>query len=421
MIFPPEGRSTLPVMPLSRRGIGAGLILGLALAAALTALWLYVQHGSFVLTRIVSPAIESHLDFDTFWRSAVALLNGADIYETGAVYPNLNPPLCTVLLAPFGWLDVLPAYRLMSIITVLLVVGSMVAVASELAVRAAGGMVAVVALLLSSPFLATLGLGQVYGFLTAGLTMCWLAGRRNWIVAEGMALGLVVALKPSLFPLLLLPAAQKKWRTLWVALAAVLLGSLVGVLAAGPSSLPTWLRLVLSKPFETYFDNASLPATIVRLTTQTAWGRPVAELPTILALGSGYVLAGVIVAMTVWRIIRVESAQLGALWVLTAAALLVSPLTWHNYLVLLAPGVLVVLATRRWQLACLLLAVPLIGMEWPSFWYRDGSASAVPLSLYCAILIIYWAAFFSTTGIPSPPPEAQGSVPGTDRAVGNAG
>lgn len=375
-------------------------MLGLALAAVLTAAWLYVRHGSFVLRRIVSPDIGSHLDFDTFWHSAVALLNGTDIYRTGADYPNLNPPLFTVLLAPFGWLDVFRAYRLISIITVLLVVGSMVAVARELKLRAAEAIAAVVALLLSSPFLATLGLGQIYGFLTAGLTLCWLAERRGWILVEGISLGLVVALKPSLFPLLLLPAVQKKWRTLVAALAAVLLGSLVGGLVAGLSSLPTWLLLILSKPFETYFDNASLPATIVRLATRTAWGSPVVELPIILVLGVAYVLASVIVGLTVWRIGRPGSAQACGLWVLTAAALLVSPLTWHNYLVLLAPGVLVLLAMGRWQVACLLLAVPLIGMEWPTLWYTDGSASAIPLSLYCAILLSYWFAFFAATGSP---------------------
>lgn len=372
-------------------------MLATAFAAALTAVWLYVRHGSFVVRRIVSPDIESHLDFDTFWRSTVALLKGMDVYQTGATYPNLNPPLFTVLLAPFGWLDVFQAYRLLSVITVLLVVGSMVAVARELTLRAEEAIVAVVALLLSSPFLATLGLGQIYGFLTAGLTLCWLAGRRNWIVVEGIALGLVVALKPSLFPLLLLPAVRKKWRTLWAALSAVLLGSLVGVLAAGPSSLPTWLLLVLSKPFETYFDNASLPATIVRLATRTDWGRPVVELPIVVVLVFAYILASVIVGVTVWQIGRVESEEMCGLWALTAAALLVSPLTWHNYLVLLAPGVLVLLAMRRWQIACMLLAVPLIGMEWPALWYTDGSASAVPLSLYCAILFTYWAAFFTGT------------------------
>ena len=46
---------------------------------------------------------ELHVDFDTFWHSAVALTQGADIYDdAGAKLTNLNPPLLTVLLAPFA-------------------------------------------------------------------------------------------------------------------------------------------------------------------------------------------------------------------------------------------------------------------------------------------------------------------------------
>jgi hypothetical protein len=35
---------------------------------------------------------ELHVDFDTFWNSAVALTQGADIYDTPAKLTNLNHP-----------------------------------------------------------------------------------------------------------------------------------------------------------------------------------------------------------------------------------------------------------------------------------------------------------------------------------------
>ncbi|HEY4420682.1 MAG TPA: hypothetical protein VGN22_14250, partial [Pseudonocardia sp.] len=64
----------------------------LAAAALVTAAALYVTHGSFVLERLASGDPAGHSDFDTFWASTRALLDGRDIYRTDAAYANLNPP-----------------------------------------------------------------------------------------------------------------------------------------------------------------------------------------------------------------------------------------------------------------------------------------------------------------------------------------
>jgi hypothetical protein len=404
-------------MLVVRRALRDGVLPAAAALAAAVAGWLFVRSGSFTLTRIVSPDIASHLDFDTFWRSSVALLHGADIYETGAVYPNLNTPALAVLLAPLGWLEVFAAYRLMVLVTLALVVASMAAVARELRLRPVAAVLATAAVLVSSPLLGTLGLGQVYGFLAAGLTICWIAGRRGHGGTEAVALGVVIALKPSLALLLLLPLVRRRWRAAAVAAGVAALVSVAGVLVAGHAAFLTWLGLVTGKPTETYFDNASLPATILRLTTVNDWARPVLEMPAAAALTVGYLLAAGIVGVTLWRASRTGPGPdaSAALWAVTAASLLTSPLTWHNYLILLAPGVLVVIADRRRAVAALLLALPLIGMEWPPLWDRAGTASAVPLSLYCAILLTYWVAFLGSVGAPGTQPGAGRRTAGSSR------
>jgi alpha-1,2-mannosyltransferase len=78
--------------------------------ATVTAGWLFIRRGSLSVAGIASPEMPVHGDFDTFWRSARALLNGTDIYQTAAENPNLIPPLVTLLIAPLGLLDFLPAY-----------------------------------------------------------------------------------------------------------------------------------------------------------------------------------------------------------------------------------------------------------------------------------------------------------------------
>jgi hypothetical protein len=49
-----------------------------------------------------------------------------------------------------------------------------------------------------------------------------------------------------------------------------------------------------------------------------------------------------------------------------------SPIAWHNYLVLLGPGVLLLLARGRAGAAFLLLALQCIPAQWPLIWNDRG-------------------------------------------------
>ena len=74
-----------------------------------------------------------------------------------------------------------------------------------------------------------------------------------------------------------------------------------------------------------------------------------------------------------------------------AASLLASPIAWHNYLVLLAPGVLLLLA-RGWTApALLLLALQAIPAQWILLWNEDGTIGATfALTLYLFVLLAHW-------------------------------
>ena len=83
-----------------------------------------------------------------------------------------------------------------------------------------------------------------------------------------------------------------------------------------------------------YWDNASLPAAAARLFTENTYARNVATLPWMVAVG--YALGISAIFLTA---MRVRHGPEVGLWVLVAASLLASPIAWHNYLVLLGPGV----------------------------------------------------------------------------------
>ena len=56
-------------------------------------LWMQIGYMSGTLERIATASMEVHVDFDSFWRSARAMLEGRNIYDTGVELVNLNPPL----------------------------------------------------------------------------------------------------------------------------------------------------------------------------------------------------------------------------------------------------------------------------------------------------------------------------------------
>src|SRR3712207_7200601 len=122
-----------------RRSRGADIrdaaLISVAFCVLVLALWLDVRFVSGILERISTDAMYIHADFDTFWRSAVALLEGRDVYDTGARLENLNPPFWTVLISPLGLLEPLTAYRTFVLITLAACVGYLAWMADELRLR----------------------------------------------------------------------------------------------------------------------------------------------------------------------------------------------------------------------------------------------------------------------------------------------
>src|SRR5215218_3826459 len=175
------------------------------------AMWLDIRFLGGVLGRISTEWMNGHGDFDTFWRSARAFWEGRNVYATGAELENLNPPFWVLLISPLGLLEPLVAYRFFVLVTLSTTVAYLAWMADELRLRSAWAVVGAVMLILSSPLLATLALGQIYPFLALGLVAAWMADRRGRHKISGGTVGLVVALKPSLAPVLLWPLVRRRW------------------------------------------------------------------------------------------------------------------------------------------------------------------------------------------------------------------
>jgi alpha-1,2-mannosyltransferase len=357
----------------------------LVLASLVATVVLHVRHPDALVTLLPSPDMrELHVDFDTFWHSAVALVEGADIYETPAKLTNLNPPLLTLLLVPLAWLDVLTAYRVFAAFTLVVVAVAVLAVARELRLKRPVTALALLAVLASSPLHGTLVLGQIYPLLLAGLVAGWIAERRGRPVLAAVLYGVTVALKPSLAPLLILPAVQRRWVPLRAGIVAAAAATLLGVLAAGPSSAIAWLRIAVTEPVPDTVDNASLPGLAVRF-----------GVPSVVGMLLG---AAVLVGTLVWigrRRDRIDPAGT-APWAVLAAGLLFSPIAWHNYLMLLWPGVLALIPLGLGAATAAALAVAVVPVSWNAEWPPESIAADAARSLYFLILLGYWAVLLSS-------------------------
>src|SRR3712207_9588114 len=100
---------------------------------------------------------------------------GGAVRGGGGGRETVTPPLWVLLMSPLGLLEPLVAYRLYALIALSATVGYLAWVARELRLRAAWAIVGGVMLLLSSPLLATLALGQLYPFLALGLVTAWIS------------------------------------------------------------------------------------------------------------------------------------------------------------------------------------------------------------------------------------------------------
>jgi arabinofuranan 3-O-arabinosyltransferase len=358
----------------------------LVLASLVATVVLHVRHPDALVTMLPATDMRDlHVDFDTFWHSAVALVAGDDIYDTPAKLTNLNPPLLTALLVPFAWMDALTAYRVFMVVTLLMVAGSVLAVARELRLSRTATALALLAVLASSPLHGTLVLGQIYPLLLVGLVAGWIAERRGRPVLAAALYGVTVALKPSLAPILLLLAVQRRWVPLRAGIASAAVATIAGVLVAGPSSAIEWLKIAFSEPVPDTVDNASLPGLAVRFGVPSVFGM----------LAGLAVLAGTLVWIGRNRH-RIDPAGT-APWAVLAAGLLFSPIAWHNYLMLLFPGALALVPLGLGALTAAGLALAVIPVSWNADWPPEGIGPALARSLYCAILIGYWAVLLSSS------------------------
>jgi hypothetical protein len=202
-------------------------------------------------------------------------------------------------------------------------------------------------LLITPAMLAQCGFGQIAGVLALAVDSAWRANRDRRATAAGLWLGTAVAMKPFLLPVMAWWLVRRQWRSLACAWGTVLALFGLGAILFGAQAYIDWAMTIAQVDWYHLSANASLLGAVQRSGLDMA-----VQSPTWLAACAG---VGLATGLATWRTRDVDRAWAALL----VASLLLSPLGWTYYeLILIGPLLLAVRSSEWVAGACLLAWIP---------------------------------------------------------------
>lgn len=293
--------------------------------------------------------------FPLFWASGAASLRGDNPYlaypETfvshmtisGQAHPvaeiNLNPPC---LLPLFRLLSRLPIERFAHVWAIGSFLLLLITVALLVWNRPDQQHRQIVWLLLSTPVFFTLMGCQIYFLLFFLSTVALIFFENGEDLAAAVAIGLLIALKPTLgYWAFFLFLSGFKRMAAWAS-AVALIVSLASLALYGPGVYREWLHAVAIDNHWMFPTDMAIPAFFARLGLRTL----------------GILCAVVMAAFLSWTVYKMKPGFIAVSGLAVCAAILCAPLSWADYVLFLAPY----LVSHRWKLpstiAAALLMVP---------------------------------------------------------------
>jgi alpha-1,2-mannosyltransferase len=390
--------STSPIRDDPAFGALALLVL---VAIAVGILQGYAELGRRTITR------HGMEDFGLFHASARQFLEGGTLYgplrRPGFTRlsdaRNLNPPHATLLFVPFAVLSpglALQAWILLNLLALCDVVRVLMR-ELRLPLMSLRTAMAAVFLLAWAPTAALVITGQLALVVAWPLTRAWRAARHGKWNRAGIWLGGAAALK--IFLLVFVPylALRGRWPALRRAIQQFAACVVFGALVCGPSAYVEWAAQFNDVTWYGHDMNASVWGLLARVLNGFAGYAPL--LPAArLGMILGWLSAATILCLTWRRAATVREENVDASFtLLTAAALLASPLGWVYYFWLpIAPAAATIAAAARsWSWAHRVAAGALaLGMLWhgsATVWFQpSGLATLTVGSPYLWSLFGVW-------------------------------
>jgi hypothetical protein len=321
------------------RAIAIGVVLGLATALV----YLDVRLLSSVATHGM------YRDFGGFYAQAQRAIDGLDPYAPVTppggselkAFRNLNPPHFHLLMMPFGLVPAAAAFGAWIALSVGALIVSLRITLRALRMHADYRTVVWSTILLAAagPTLAQLATGQVAWMLALPVTAAWACARRGEWTRGGLLLGIAASFKPFLWIFLPYLVLRRRWRAAGAALAGAVALWMAGLVAFGVSAWFGYLNALGSITWAAYIINGSIYGFLERLVYGAGGNWPLAPLPaldTVSVFWGWAALSGAVGAATAWRLSRGPDQDVDRdFLVVLTACLLISPLGWSYYLILL--------------------------------------------------------------------------------------
>jgi hypothetical protein len=357
----------------------------LALAAVVVCA---VQFWGFVTS--LRPPRGLILDFSQEWASARNLLNGRPVYtdqekaladylgfhrdpndpaDRFFLKVNAHPPTSVLLAVPLAWLDYPDAFLIWNLFSVALFGLSLWLVARELQLQPTLWWLLMLCalVLVCNPFRQQVNQAQLNMVLLALIVGAWACDRQERPGWAGVLVGMATAVK--LFPgfLLVYFLLRGRWKAVFAGAASFAVCTALTVLVVGVGTYEDYYREVLPQVvnFRDWWINASLPGLFSKLFDgRSGHVIPLWHQPELVTIGSAVCAVGLVgVLFAAIRGSRTREEQDLTFGLALVTMLLVAPITWdHYYLLLLVPLALLWIRLRRlggWQWLFLLCVAAL--------------------------------------------------------------
>lgn len=279
------------------------------------------------------------MDFGSFYASGLKLLKGENPYDpnsnlifyiyfpsvgAGGKLINLNPPISAVIFQFITKFNPLQAMIVWQVISVILYIFAVILL------NKAYKQYTTPAILFWAFSLAgfwhTLVLGQIYSLLLLFLTVGWLLIKKGKYVWAGVAISLLVAIKPNFGIWLLFLFVAGYYTVFFTSVVSCLAISLIPILLYGTNIYKQWANASSLQP-----ETLILPgnSSIVGLTARFD------------AIAVGIVISGIallgLLMLSKWRTSRIIDKPEFVSTLGIIASPLVSPISWVGYTIFLLP------------------------------------------------------------------------------------
>jgi hypothetical protein len=324
------------------------------LAAAGTTLFILPQVAKFYQTT-------ERRDFEQEWLSARNYLNGHPIYESAAAamarYPegpkqgevrlsmNAHPPTSILLGIPLAWMSYSEAFLLWNLFSLLMLAASLLILTASLGMKwdTIQLLRAYVLVLVCGPLNHHMYEGQINLMVLLLIVGAWTADRSGRQATAGLLLGAAAAIK--LFPALLFLyfALRRRWRPIVFGLISVILLTLLTVGTLGSSAYRDYMLAGMRAPLEwrSNWGNVSLLALWSKLFDPVLIPGLSSTIPVVQSsvLSQCLTLAcnAAVVIFLCRAVLRARSRSQCdlAFAMFVPAMILISPVAWDHYFVLL--------------------------------------------------------------------------------------